>query len=233
MVREVTPVPDPEPMYNLKAVVQQTGIPAQSLRAWEKRYGILTPVRKANGHRVYPRSEVDKLLRLKALMARGMTISQAAQQLNLAPEAAEAIAPAGSEVERLRAALATALTAADNEAAGRVLGQAAEVLTLAQLVMRLVRPLLPDLTPFGRTYLRLKLGAWLLHAAPPPGAPSALVMAPDPADLRPLLVALLLSRKGKRVIYVEGTEAPAGLQPDAVVDPRRWRDGLPPEQLFE
>lgn len=233
MVREVTPVPDPEPMYNLKAVVQQTGIPAQSLRAWEKRYGIVTPVRKANGHRVYPRSEVDKLLRLKALMARGMTISQAAAQLDYAPEAAEAPAPDGGEVDRLRAALAGALGAADSEAAGRTLGQAAEILTLPQLVLRLVRPLLPDLTPYGRTYLRLKLGAWLLNTAPAPGAPSALVMAPDPGDLRPLLVALLLSRKGKRVIYVEGTEAPAGLQPEAIIDPRRWRDGLPPEQLFE
>lgn len=233
MVREVTPVPDPEPMYNLKAVVQQTGIPAQSLRAWEKRYGILTPVRKANGHRVYPRSEVDKLLRLKALMARGMTISQAAEQLNLAPEAAVLVPADGGEVDRLRTALANALGAADSEAASRTLGQAAELLTLPQIILRLVRPLLPDLTPFGRTYLRLKLGAWLLSAAPSPGAPSALVMAPDPADLRPLLVALLLSRKGKRVIYVEGAEAPAGLQPDAVIDPRRWRDGLPPEQLFE
>jgi MerR family transcriptional regulator, light-induced transcriptional regulator len=226
-------VPDPEPMYNLKAVVQQTGIPAQSLRAWEKRYGILTPVRKANGHRVYPRSEVDKLLRLKALMARGMTISQAAQQLQHAPEAAASVPGDGSEVERFRAALAYALGAADSEAAGRTLGQAAELLTLPQLVLRLVRPLLPDLTPFGRTYLRLKLGAWLLNTPSPPGAPSALVMAPDPADLRPLLVALLLSRKGKRVIYVEGAEAPAGLQPDVTIDPRRWRDGLPPEQLFE
>jgi DNA-binding transcriptional MerR regulator len=219
-------------MYNLKAVVQQTGIPAQSLRAWEKRYGILTPVRKPNGHRVYPRSEVEKLLRLKALMARGMTISQAAEQLEHAPEAA--VAPAtGGEVDRLRAELAGALGAADSEAAGRVLGQAAELLTLPQIVMRLVRPLLPDLTPYGRTYLRLRLGAWLLNTAQSPGAPSALVMAPDPLDLRPLLVALLLSRKGRRVIYVEGTEAPAGLQPDATIDPRRWRDGLPPEQLFE
>jgi hypothetical protein len=34
------------------------------------------------------------------------------------------------------------------------------------------------------------------------------------------------------VIYVEGTEAPAGVQADIVVDPRQWADGLPPEELF-
>lgn len=220
---------DAEPLYNLKAVVQQTGIPAQSLRAWEKRYGILTPVRKPNGHRVYPRSEVEKLLRIKALMARGMTISQAAAQLEHAPEPE---AP-GGETERIRAQFGAALAACDAEVAGRLFGLAAELLTVPQLAMRFVRPLLAGLTPFGLTWLRIRLGGLLLQAAPAPGAPGVLVMAPDPGDLRPLLVALLLSRRGKRVTYVEGTEAPAGLRADTVVDPRRWRDNVPPEQLFE
>ncbi|HWI61041.1 MAG TPA: MerR family transcriptional regulator [Symbiobacteriaceae bacterium] len=224
-------MPDAEPLYNLKAVVQQTGIPAQSLRAWEKRYGILTPVRKPNGHRVYPRSEVEKLLRLKALMARGMTISQAAAQLEHAPAPAPEVP--GGEVDRIRAALGGALAACDAEAASRLFGLAAELLTVSQVVLRVVRPLLPDLTPFGRTYLRTRLGALLLQAAPLPGAQSVLVTAPEYEDLRPLLVALLLSRKGKRVIYVEGDSAPAGLQPDVVIDPRRWRDGVPPEQFLE
>ncbi|HYF92744.1 MAG TPA: MerR family transcriptional regulator [Symbiobacteriaceae bacterium] len=216
-------------MYNLKAVVQRTGIPAQSLRAWEKRYGIIIPVRKPNGHRVYPRTEVEKLLRLKALMARGMTISQAAAQLEHAPEPE---AP-GGEVDRIGAQLAGALATCDGEAAARHIGQAAELLTVPQLLLRIIRPILPRLAAFGRTWLRLRLGALLLQAPPAPGAQSVLVMAPNPDDLRPLLVALLLSRKGKRVIYVEGAEPPAELKVDLLVDPRRWRDGVPPEQLFE
>ncbi len=32
-----------EPLYNIKAVVQKTGIPADTVRAWERRYGIPSP----------------------------------------------------------------------------------------------------------------------------------------------------------------------------------------------
>jgi DNA-binding transcriptional MerR regulator len=219
-------LPDTEPLYNLKAVVQQTGIPAQSLRAWEKRYGIISPVRKPNGHRVYPRSEVEKLLRLKALMAQGMTIGQAAGQLGAAPVPPAPVA--ATEAERLRAELALALAACDGARANQVIGQAAELMTLPQLLLKLIRPLLPELDPFGRTYLRSRLGALLLQAAPPPGAAVALVMAPDAADLRPLVAALLLSRRDYRVIYVEGTVPPPGLKPDLTLDPRR-----DPEQYFQ
>lgn len=223
-------MPEAEPMYNLKAVILQTGIPAASLRAWERRYGIPSPVRKGNGHRVYPRSEVEKLLKIKELMARGMTVSQAVGQLEYAPEPVPA---AGSEVERLRTGLMQALHGLDTAVASLVMGQALELLPVEQVALKLIRPLLPDLTPFGRTFLRFKLGALLTHAVPPAGAPVALVMAPDPLDLRPLLVAVLLSRRGRRVVYVEGAEEPAGLEPDLTIDPRRWREGVPPEQLFE
>jgi DNA-binding transcriptional MerR regulator len=219
-------LPDTEPLYNLKAVVQQTGIPAQSLRAWEKRYGIISPVRKPNGHRVYPRSEVEKLLRLKALMAQGMTIGQAAEQLGAAPVPPAPVA--ATEAERLRAELALALAACDGARANQLFGQAAELMTLPQLLLKLIRPLLPELEPFGRTYLRSRLGAQLLQAVPGPGAALALVMAPDPADLRPLVAALLLSRRDYRVIYVEGTVPPPGLKPDLILDPRR-----DPEQYFQ
>lgn len=225
-------MPDAEPMYNLKAVVQYTGIPAASLRAWERRYGIPAPVRKPNGHRLYPKADVERLLKIKDLMARGMTVSQAVDQLDVTPAEPAPPAPAG-EAERLRAGLAAALAAADTARANQLFGQALDLLPAEQVALKLIRPLLPDLSDFGRTYLRLRLGALLLHAAPPAGAPGALVLNPAVADLRPLLVALLLSRRGHRVIYVEGTEAPAGLKPDLIIDPRRWRDDVPPEQLFE
>lgn len=221
---------DHEPLFNLKAVVQQTGIPAASLRAWERRYGILTPVRKANGHRVYPRTEVEKLMRIKGLMAAGMTISQAAAQVN---QATELPAPAQTEVERLGGELSSAFAACDGHRAGAVLAEAVELLPLEHVLQKLIRPMLGRLGPFGRTYLRMKLGAWLLMLPRPAAtAPTALVMAPDADDLRPLLTAVFLGRRGHRVVYVEGTDAPAGLKPDLVVDPRRWADDLPPDELL-
>jgi MerR family transcriptional regulator, light-induced transcriptional regulator len=221
-------------MYNLKAVVQHTGIPASSLRAWEKRYGLPAPVRKPNGHRVYTRSDVEKLLRIKALMAQGMTVSQACAQLAYAA----APAPAGAgEVERIRLELSAALGAVEPGRAYHALSQALDLLTLPQVVLRVIRPLLPALSPFGATWLRFRLGAMLQVTAGGPGGgsggPVALVLNPRPSDLRPLMAAVLLSRRGHRVIYVEGIEAPGGLQPDLTIDPRRWRDDQEPEQLFQ
>lgn len=227
-----SPLPDPEPIYNLKAVVQKTGIPAASLRAWEKRYAILTPVRKANGHRVYPASEVAKLLRIKALMAQGMSISQVAEQLRNLGDLDPAVEQTAGEVARLRRDLGGALAAVDAGRANQVFAEALDLLPAEQVCLRVVRPLLAALAPFGRTYLRSRLGALLLHAAMPLSAPTALVINPEPYALEPLLAAVFLSRRGHRVIYVEGTEAPAGVQADIVVDPRQWADGLPPEELF-
>jgi DNA-binding transcriptional MerR regulator len=221
-------VAEVEPLYNLKAVVQKTGIPAASLRAWERRYGILCPVRKPNGHRVYPASEVEKLLQIKALLAQGLTISQAVEQVRLGT----APAVAQSEVERLRTELGAALRRWDVRRANQVVAEALDLYPVEQVVLKVIRPLLPGLTPFGRTYLRSRLGAMLLACAAASG-PTAVVMCPDLLDLRPLMVAILLSRRGRQVIYVEGTELPEGLQPDLIIDPRRWRGGVPPEQLFE
>src|SRR6476660_6469566 len=41
------------PLFNTIAVVHQTGVPAPTLRAWERRYGILAPRRGENDYRLY------------------------------------------------------------------------------------------------------------------------------------------------------------------------------------
>lgn len=225
-------MPESAPTYNLKAVVQKTGIPAASLRAWEKRYAILTPVRKANGHRVYPASEVAKLMRIKALMAQGMSISQAAEQLRNLGDLEPAAEQTAGEVARLRQELAAALAVLDTGRANQLFAEAMDLLPAEQVCLRVVRPLLSRVAPFGRTYLRSRLGAMLLHASGPQPGPTALVINPEPYALEPLLAAVFLSRRGHRVIYVEGTEAPEGVQADILVDPRLWAEGLPPDELF-
>ncbi len=48
-----------------------TGIPVETLRTWEHRYGFPVPDRKASGHRTYPLSTVARLLRVAAALARG------------------------------------------------------------------------------------------------------------------------------------------------------------------
>ena len=41
------------PLYNLKAVIHETGLSPETLRAWERRYGLLKPQRSPGGHRLY------------------------------------------------------------------------------------------------------------------------------------------------------------------------------------
>jgi MerR family transcriptional regulator, light-induced transcriptional regulator len=65
------------PTYNLRAVVQRTGLKPDTLRAWERRYGIPVPDRTEGGHRVYSEADVHCLLWLIARQDEGMNISQA------------------------------------------------------------------------------------------------------------------------------------------------------------
>ena len=65
------------PLYNTKAVVQQTGIPAPTLRAWERRYTFLLPGRADNSYRRYSERDIIVIRWLKERVDSGMSISQA------------------------------------------------------------------------------------------------------------------------------------------------------------
>jgi MerR family transcriptional regulator, light-induced transcriptional regulator len=65
------------PLYNMKAVAQQTGIAAPTLRAWERRYMILSPERAENDYRMYSERDIAIIRWLKDRVDSGMSISQA------------------------------------------------------------------------------------------------------------------------------------------------------------
>ena len=65
------------PLYNTKAVVQQTGVPAPTLRAWERRYAILSPERANNAYRLYSERDIAMIRWLKVHVESGMSISHA------------------------------------------------------------------------------------------------------------------------------------------------------------
>ncbi len=82
MTTRDSPWPDPElfsdtPVFNTKAVVQQTGIAAPTLRAWERRYDLLSPERANNDYRLYSARDIALIRWLKARINTGMSISQA------------------------------------------------------------------------------------------------------------------------------------------------------------
>jgi MerR family transcriptional regulator, light-induced transcriptional regulator len=65
------------PLYNTKSVVHHTGVPAPTLRAWERRYGILSPRRSENDYRLYSERDMMTVTWLRERVESGMTISQA------------------------------------------------------------------------------------------------------------------------------------------------------------
>ena len=58
-------------VLSIAAVERDTGIGKDTLRVWERRYGFPTPSRDANGERVYPMAQVEKLRVIKRLMDQG------------------------------------------------------------------------------------------------------------------------------------------------------------------
>jgi DNA-binding transcriptional MerR regulator/methylmalonyl-CoA mutase cobalamin-binding subunit len=95
-------------MYSIKAVSQATGLTVETLRAWERRYGIVIPSRDPTGRRVYRADDVLRLRRLREATERGHPIGRLAelseeglaQLLNDAPDR-RSRATSGAFVERI------------------------------------------------------------------------------------------------------------------------------------
>lgn len=66
-----------EPTFNLKLVIRETGLKPDTLRAWERRYGLPDPQRTEGGHRLYSRRDIEMLKWLMARQDEGVSISRA------------------------------------------------------------------------------------------------------------------------------------------------------------
>jgi methanogenic corrinoid protein MtbC1 len=155
------------PLYNTKAVVHQTGVPAPTLRAWERRYGILTPRRSGNDYRLYSERDIILVSWLRERVESGMTISQAiallrslepvrrrprrarvasnghAGELVIAP-AVEA-GPSRLSPAELGGALLAQLVALDEAAASRIMAQALAVYSVEDVCLNLYTPVLHEI----------------------------------------------------------------------------------------
>jgi DNA-binding transcriptional MerR regulator len=65
-------------MYSIKAITSLTGLTAETLRAWERRYDCITPQRNETGRRSYTQADLDKLKLLVSLTQNGHAISKIA-----------------------------------------------------------------------------------------------------------------------------------------------------------
>jgi DNA-binding transcriptional MerR regulator len=69
---------DPETGFVIGAVSRATGIPVETLRAWERRYQIVTPQRNADNKRYYTATDVQRLKLVKQLVDKGHAVSSVA-----------------------------------------------------------------------------------------------------------------------------------------------------------
>ncbi|MGE5414294.1 MAG: MerR family transcriptional regulator [Syntrophomonadaceae bacterium] len=60
-----------ERLFSIGAVARATGLSADTLRVWQKRYGFPVPQRRSSGHRLYSSGDVRRLRRISVALARG------------------------------------------------------------------------------------------------------------------------------------------------------------------
>ena len=74
-----------EPVYSIGAAAKILDVPAATLRAWEERYGVITPTRSEGSQRLYSRNQIEKLKYIKSRLDAGVSAADAhrllAQQL--------------------------------------------------------------------------------------------------------------------------------------------------------
>ncbi len=137
----------PEKLYTIGTVSKLTGVGAITLRAWERRYDLITPVRKESGHRLYTRKHIDQINRITALTSQGIRISQ------ISPDMLEVASPnpdgeASGTRDRWSESLDTMIAAIidfDEQRLEDVYNEALAIAPIEEVTTRLVQPLLRTL----------------------------------------------------------------------------------------
>jgi methanogenic corrinoid protein MtbC1 len=82
-------------MFTIKHAAVLTGVPETTLRAWERRYGVVEPHRTEAGYRLYDGRQLDVLTRMRDLVGQGWSPREAATEACSAVERGLG-APAGT-----------------------------------------------------------------------------------------------------------------------------------------
>ncbi|MND85217.1 HTH-type transcriptional repressor YcgE [compost metagenome] len=81
MFEPAQPSPNPgnlaqEELYPIREVSRLTGINPVTLRAWERRYGLIQPTRTESGHRLYSQADIDEVRSILGWIERGVAVSK-------------------------------------------------------------------------------------------------------------------------------------------------------------
>jgi DNA-binding transcriptional MerR regulator len=121
---------------------RRTGVSVESLRAWERRYGLLRPSRTAGGFRLYTLEDEERVRRMLANMERGQSAREAARA---ADEGAATSTSEGGKISDLSFRLRAALDDLDEPAAQAVLDDLFAAFSLDAALTEVLIPYLRDL----------------------------------------------------------------------------------------
>jgi DNA-binding transcriptional MerR regulator len=161
--------------FPIRTVSTLTGVSTVTLRAWERRYGLIRPVRAPSGHRLYTHAHVEEIRRVLALVDRGIPVSRARQVLD-AEAASRRPGVTGGPWPGYRERMSAAISSFDEQGLDDVYDEALSLHPIETITRNVVLPLLERLGElwekvdgaiaeehFFATYLRSKLGARLQH----------------------------------------------------------------------
>jgi MerR family transcriptional regulator, light-induced transcriptional regulator len=137
--------------YRIHAVADLTGVPEATLRAWERRYSVPTPVRTPSGYRLYSHKDVELVKRMRELCAAGMAPVDAAR---LVGEAGKAPPTADVNIDPFEA-LATRLVEATRRMDPAMLeAEVRLAITVADAATVVERVFCPALVAIGQDWER-------------------------------------------------------------------------------
>lgn len=166
-----------EKLFTIGTVSKLTGIGAITLRAWERRYGLITPVRKESGHRLYTRRHIDQINRITALTQQGMRISQITPEMLESELHTDEDSGAANDAWRgYLNSMVAAIISFDEDRLEEIYNGALSLYPIGEVTRKLLTPLLIELglrwesnegsiaeEHFFAFYLRNKLGARYHH----------------------------------------------------------------------
>ena len=157
----------------IREVARQTGVNAVTLRAWERRYGLIVPQRTPKGHRLFCAEHVQRILTILTWLNRGVAVGQVKQLLDTPQVLAE---PVGNDWLVLRQTLLQAVTQLAERTLDDTVNQAMALYPPRTLCEHLLMPWLAELEQrwqgqfgaqmervFVYSWLRSKFGARIYH----------------------------------------------------------------------
>ncbi len=165
----------------IRTVSSLTGVNSVTLRAWERRYDLIKPVRTPKGHRLYTMADVETIHQVVSLLNNGMSIGQVRHVLDNSKTCLDS-SPAIQERGNIdfwqshRHRLLQAVVAFDDKVLNDIYSEMLSLYPVDIVTHRLIVPLLQELGErwaqelgsvieehFFSMFLRNKLGARFHH----------------------------------------------------------------------